>query len=48
VNFHPDPENPDAGVLVGGLNNARTWWPGENYIWGTGAYHITENHGYTF
>lgn len=48
VNFHADPENPDAGVLVGGLNNARTWWPGENYIWGTGAYHITEQHGYTF
>jgi len=48
VNFHPDPENPDAGVLVGGFNNARTWWPGENYIWGTGAYHITEQHGYTF
>lgn len=48
VNFHADPENPDAGVLVGGLNNARTWWPGENYIWGTGAYHVTEQHGYTF
>ncbi|WP_132058715.1 hypothetical protein [Halorussus amylolyticus] len=48
VNFHADPENPDLGVLVGGLNNARTWWPGENYIWGTGAYHITETHGYTF
>ncbi|USZ69944.1 hypothetical protein NGM10_16200 (plasmid) [Halorussus salilacus] len=48
VNFHADPENPDAGVLVGGLNNARTWWPGENYIWGTGAYHITEKHGFTF
>lgn len=48
VNFHRDPENPDAGVLVGGFNNARTWWPGENYIWGTAAYHITERHGYTF
>ncbi|WP_135829129.1 hypothetical protein [Halorussus halobius] len=48
VNFHPDPENPDAGVLVGGFNNARTWWPGENYVWGTAAYHVTERHGYTF
>ena len=48
VNYSEDPENPDAGVLVGGLNNARTWWPGENYIWGTAAYHITEQHGYTF
>ena len=48
VNYHPDPENPESGVLVGGLNNARTWWPGENYVWGTGAYRITERHGYTF
>lgn len=48
VNYAPDPENPDNGVLVGGLNNARTWWPGENYIWGTAAYRITEQHGYTF
>jgi len=48
VNYHPDPEDPEAGVLVGGFNNARTWWPGENYIWGTAAYHITENFGLTF
>ncbi|WP_137286234.1 hypothetical protein [Halorussus salinisoli] len=48
VNYHPDPDDPDAGVLVGGFNNARTWWPGENYIWGTSAHHITEKHGFTF
>jgi hypothetical protein len=48
VSYHPDPEDPEAGVLVGGFNNARTWWPGENYIWGTAAYHITEKHGLTF
>jgi hypothetical protein len=48
VNYHPDPDDPDAGVLVGGFNNARTWWPGENYIWGTAAYHVTEKHGLTF
>ncbi|NHN61282.1 MULTISPECIES: hypothetical protein [Halorussus] len=48
VNYHPDPDDPDAGVLVGGFNNARTWWPGENYIWGTAAHHITETHGLTF
>ncbi|PSQ48691.1 hypothetical protein BRD15_04955 [Halobacteriales archaeon SW_6_65_15] len=48
VNYHPDPEDPEAGVLVGGFNNARTWWPGENYIWGTAAYHITEKHSLTF
>lgn len=48
VNYHPDPENPDEHVLVGGFNNARTWWPGGNYAWGTAAYHIYENHGYHF
>ncbi|WP_135854297.1 hypothetical protein [Halorussus salinus] len=48
VNFHPDPDDPDAGVLVGGFNNARTWWPGENYVWGTAAHHVTERHGFTF
>ncbi|WP_158059155.1 hypothetical protein [Halorussus halophilus] len=48
VNYAPDPESPEDGVLVGGLNNARTWWPGENYIWGTAGYRITEQHGYTF
>jgi hypothetical protein len=48
VNYHADPDDPEAGVLVGGFNNARTWWPGEDYIWGTSAYHITEKHGFTF
>jgi hypothetical protein len=48
VNYHPDPDNPEAGVLVGGFNNARTWWPGENYIWGTAAHHVTAKHGFTF
>jgi hypothetical protein len=48
VNFHPDPDDPDAGVLVGGFNNARTWWPGEDYVWGTAAHHVTAKHGFTF
>ncbi|WP_245998413.1 hypothetical protein [Halalkalicoccus subterraneus] len=48
VSFAPDPENPDEQVLVCGLNNARTWWPGEDYIWGTGAYRLQEEYGYTF
>ncbi|MDL5360805.1 hypothetical protein [Halalkalicoccus sp. NIPERK01] len=48
VSFAPDPENPDEQVLVCGLNNARTWWPGESYIWGTGAYVFEEEYGYTF
>jgi hypothetical protein len=48
VSYHADPDDPDAGVLVAGLNNARTWWPGEDYIWGTAAHHVTAKHGYTF
>lgn len=48
VNYHADPDDPDAGVLVGGFNNARTWWPGEDYIWGTAGYYITRKYGYTF
>lgn len=48
VSYAPDPENPDEQVLVCGLNNARTWWPGEDYIWGTGAYLLEEEYGYTF
>ncbi|MCL7418535.1 MAG: hypothetical protein M8354_11945 [Halalkalicoccus sp.] len=47
VSYAPDPENPDQ-VLVCGLNNARTWWPGEDYIWGTAAYVFEEEYGYTF
>ncbi|WP_254524114.1 hypothetical protein [Natrinema caseinilyticum] len=48
VSFRRDPDAPDGGVLVAGFNNARTWWPGQNYIWGTAAYRLTERHGYHF
>lgn len=48
VSYHPDPEAPDEQVFVCGLNSARTWWPGENYMWGTGAYVLHEQFGYTF
>ena len=48
VNYHPDLENPNEGVLVGGINNARTWWPGQSYVWGVAAYRITEQYGYHF
>ncbi len=48
VSYAPDPEDPDERALVCGLNNARTWWPGEDYIWGTGAYVLHERYGYTF
>ncbi|SNZ02455.1 hypothetical protein SAMN06269185_0026 [Natronoarchaeum philippinense] len=48
VNFRPDPERPDECVLVGGLNNARTWWPGQNFTWGTAAYQMTAVNGVRF
>lgn len=48
VNFRPDPERPDEWVLVGGLNNARTWWPGQNFTWGTAAYQMTAVNGVHF
>ena len=48
VNYHVDPENPDDGVLVGGLNNARTWWPGVDFSWGTAAHHLLEEYGLHF
>lgn len=47
VNFHPDPEHPDH-VLLGGFNNARTWWPGADFAWGTAAYHLAETQGLHF
>ncbi len=46
VSYYPDPEG--DGVLVAGLNNARTWWPGQNYVWGTAAYRLTDEYGYHF
>lgn len=48
VNYHPDPERPETGVLVGGFDNARTWWPGANNAWGTAAYHLHRRYGFHF
>ncbi|MCU4972450.1 hypothetical protein OB955_06825 [Halobacteria archaeon AArc-m2/3/4] len=48
VTYHRDPENPNDGVLIAGYNNARTWWPGQNYVWGVSAYHLTNEYGYHF
>lgn len=48
VSYHRDPESEDGDVLVAGFNNARTWWPGQSYVWGVGAYRLTEKHGYHF
>ena len=47
VNYHVDPEADDQ-VLVGGLNSARTWWPGADFTWGTAAYRIREARGLVF
>ncbi len=48
VSYYPDPEGDDDTVLVAGFNNARTWWPGQSYVWGVSAYHLTETQGYHF
>lgn len=48
VSYHPDPENPEEGVLIAGFNNARTWWPGQSYVWGISAYQVTNSLGYHF
>ncbi len=48
VSYHPDPGGEDGDVLVAGFNNARTWWPGQSYVWGVAAYKLTEQYGYHF
>ncbi|WP_331235976.1 hypothetical protein [Natronorarus salvus] len=48
VNFHVDEERPEEYVLVGGMSNARTWWPGADFIWGTAGYHLLEEYGIHF
>ncbi|OIB57234.1 hypothetical protein [Natrialba sp. SSL1] len=48
VSFHADPEGDDDDVLIAGFNNARTWWPGQSYVWGVGAYRLTERYGFHF
>jgi hypothetical protein len=47
VNYHPDPENPNDFIMIGGMNNARTWW-GSDYVWGTAAHHISDKLGLDF
>ncbi len=48
VSFAPDPEGEDEDVLIAGFNNARTWWPGQSYVWGVAAYKLTDMYGYHF
>ena len=48
VSFYSDPQGDDEDALLAGFNNARTWWPGQSYVWGVSAYHLTERFGYHF
>lgn len=48
MSFHADPEHPGKYVLVTGFNNARTWWPGMNFSWGTAVYHLHDEYGLHF
>jgi hypothetical protein len=48
LSYYPDPEGEDEDVLAAGFNNARTWWPGQSYVWGVAAYRVTEQYGYHF
>ncbi|APX95609.1 hypothetical protein [Natronorubrum daqingense] len=48
VSYYHDPDGEDEDVLVAGFNNARTWWPGQSYVWGIGAYTLNETYGYHF
>ncbi len=48
VSYYDDPDGAEEDVLVAGFNNARTWWPGQSYVWGIAAASLTERHGYHF
>ncbi|MCU4752257.1 S1 family peptidase [Halobacteria archaeon AArc-curdl1] len=48
VSFHRDEQADDGSVLIAGFNNARTWWPGQSYVWGISAYALTDHHGLHF
>lgn len=48
VNFHVDEEADDGHLLVGGINNARSWWPAADFAWGTAAHQLLDEHGLHF
>ncbi|WP_313691703.1 hypothetical protein [Halorarum halobium] len=48
VTFHEDPERPGECVLVGSINNARSWWSGADFVWGTAAHHLLDAFGCHF
>ncbi|WP_290817357.1 hypothetical protein [Halovivax sp.] len=47
VTYHPDPDLAD-GALIASINSARTWWPGQDHVWGIAAHALTDEHGYHF
>lgn len=47
ISYHPNPDDVD-GALVASIVNARTWWPGQNFMWGTAAYELTSEYGCHF
>lgn len=47
VSYRVDPEDADH-LLVAGFNNARTWWPGANFTWGTAAHQLRDAYGFVF
>ncbi len=48
IAFHADEDDPEDSLLVAGINNARTWWPGADFVWGTAGYHLLEEYGLHF
>lgn len=47
VAVDPEPDEAD-GALVASINSARTWWPGQNHVWGVAAHELYRTHGYHF
>ncbi len=48
VSYYDDPRTGEEDVLIAGFNNARTWWPGQSYVWGIAASQLTDRLGYHF
>lgn len=48
ISYRPDPERPDSAILAAGVNNARSWWPGADFTWGTAAYRLRDEYGMHF
>ena len=47
VTVNADRDDVD-GAIVASINSARTWWPGQDHVWGVAAHELTDRHGYHF